>query len=61
MVSGTDYIGIVPEKVMPVYCHSYFPKEDCIVDFMNLPMEKREIIINAAYWYQNEEVRLAEG
>lgn len=60
MVSGTDYIGIVPEGVMPVYCHSYFPKEDCIVDFMNLPMEKREIIINAAYWYQNEEVRLAE-
>ncbi len=60
MVSGTDYIGIVPEKVMPVYCHSYFPKEDCIVDFMNLPMEKREMVINAAYWYQNEEVRLAE-
>lgn len=60
MVSGTDYIGIVPERVMPVYCHSYFPKEDCIVDFMNLPMEKREMVINAAYWYQNEEVRLAE-
>lgn len=60
MVFGTDYIGIVPEGVMPVYCHSYFPKEDCIVDFMNLPMEKREMVINAAYWYQNEEVRLAE-
>jgi hypothetical protein len=23
MVSETDYIGIVPEKVMPVYCQSY--------------------------------------
>lgn len=36
MVSGTDYIGIVPEKIIPVYCHSYFPKEGHILDFMNL-------------------------
>jgi len=25
MIKGIDYIGIVPETVIPVYCHSLFP------------------------------------
>ena len=58
MVSGTDYIGIVPEGVTPVYCHSYFPKEDCIIDFMNLPTENKDEVIETAYWYPVEELRL---
>ena len=57
MVSGTDYIGIVPEKVAPVYCHSYFPKEDCIIDFMNLPRENRAKVVDTAYWYPIEEIK----
>lgn len=59
MVSGTDYIGIVPEKVIPVYCHSYFPKEDRIIDFMNLPVETRDKVIKTAHWYPLDEVKLA--
>ena len=51
MVLGADYIGIVPEGITPVYCHSYFPKEDYIIDFMNLPMENRDKVVDAAYWY----------
>lgn len=58
MISGTDYIGIVPEKVIPVYCHSWFPKEDHIIDFMNLPVENRNKIINTAYWYPMDEIKL---
>jgi hypothetical protein len=61
MVSGTDYIGIVPEGITPVYCHSYFPKEDCIVDFMNLPTESKDEVIAAAYWYPVDEVKLTEN
>ena len=56
MISGSDYIGIVPEGVTPVYCHSYFPKEDHIIDFMNLPTENRSKIIEAAYWYPVDEI-----
>jgi hypothetical protein len=58
MVSGVDYIGIVPEGVTPVYCHSYFPKEDCIIDFMNLPTGNRDKIIEMAHWYPVDEVEL---
>lgn len=61
MVSGTDYIGIVSEGVTPVYCHSYFPKEDCVVDFMNLPTESKDEVIAAAYWYPVDEVKLTEN
>ena len=58
MVSGADYIGIVSEGIAPVYCHSYFPKEDHIIDFMNLPTENRDKILQTAYWYPIEEIRL---
>jgi len=55
---GTDFIGIVPDTVVPVYCHGYFPNEDKIIDFMNLGTEKCNEIVNMAYWYPLHEIRL---
>ncbi len=62
MVTGTDNIGIVPENVTPRYCHSLFPKEDRIIDFMNLGWEKEFVprIIEKAFWYPLEEIKLIE-
>jgi len=51
MVTGSDYIGIVPDYHFPRYCHSLFPPEDRIIDFMNLGYEDTEDIIKYAYWY----------
>jgi len=59
MVTGTDYIGIVPETVFPRYCHGFFPKEDKIIDFMNLGWEKTDEIIAKAYWYPLDKLKLA--
>ena len=60
-VTGVDDIGIVPENVIPVYCHSSFPEEDMICDFMNLSFETElaEKIVPLAYWYPLEEITLA--
>jgi hypothetical protein len=58
MITGNDYIGIVPDTVFPRYCHSLFPKEDRIIDFMNLGID-REItrkVANKTYWYPLEEI-----
>lgn len=58
MVNGTDFIGIVPDNVHPVYCHSLFPKEDMIFDFMNLGFDTSlaaEIVAHAI-WYPLEEI-----
>ena len=60
MVAGKDYIGIVPEGIIPRYCHSYFPQEDKIMDFMNLGIEKRKDIVNKTHWYQIEKVNIAD-
>lgn len=57
MLTGTDYIGIVPEGIFPRYCASLFPGEK-MLNFMNLPHEKREQVEKAAIWYQLQEVRL---
>lgn len=60
MVTGRDFMGIVPENVYPGYCHSLFPKDDKIFDFMNLGFD-REImskIVAKATWYPLEEVSL---
>ena len=51
MITGKDYIGIVPDHIFPRYCHGLFPKEDRIIDFMNLGYENTEAIISNAYWY----------
>jgi hypothetical protein len=50
--------GIVPDTVYPVYCHSFFPKEDNIIDFMNLGSDKeiKSKIIEKAVWYPIEEI-----
>ncbi len=61
MVTGTDYIGIVPETIFPRYCHSHFPKEDQIIDFMRLDSEFKEEIIEKATWYPQKEVKLIEN
>jgi len=58
MIKGIDFIGIVPEKVIPRYCHGFFPDEDRIIDFMNLGFESVEEIIEKSYWYPIKEVRL---
>jgi hypothetical protein len=63
MVKGTDNVGIVPENITPRYCHSFFPKEDQIIDFMNLGWEKEIIpkIIEKAFWYPLDEIKLTGG
>lgn len=58
MITGTDYIGIVPKTIVPRYCSSHFPSEDKIIDFMNLGFEKTEEIIEKATWYPLHEIRL---
>jgi hypothetical protein len=58
MLTGQDFIGIVPEYVFPRYCHSSFPKEDRIIDFMNLYHEHEQKIINKAHWYPIDHVEL---
>jgi hypothetical protein len=57
MITGTDYIGIVPETIFPRYCHSHFPKEDQIIDFMHLELELKTDIIAQTYWYPEKEVK----
>ncbi|MDR0833452.1 MAG: hypothetical protein LBN93_04600 [Candidatus Symbiothrix sp.] len=54
MVTGADYIGIVPKEVFPRYCHSLFPKEDGIIDFMRLDWEDTDKIVEATEWYPVE-------
>ena len=60
MVTGNDYIGIVPDTVFPRYCHSLFPKEEKIIDFMNLGFDKEliEALLPFIYWYPLEEIIL---
>ncbi|MHB8279641.1 MAG: hypothetical protein ACYDIA_18595, partial [Candidatus Humimicrobiaceae bacterium] len=45
MIKGIDFIGIVPETIIPRYCHGFFPDEDRINDFMNLGFERVKEII----------------
>ena len=60
MACGSDYIGIVPETVVPRYCHGFFPASDKIIDFMNLGTEKKDELINKAFWYPLPELKLAK-
>ena len=60
MAQGIDYIGIVPETVIPRYCHSMFPEEDNIIDFMNLGYESTDVIVKKAYWYPLETVKISK-
>jgi hypothetical protein len=56
MLTGEDFIGIVPQYIIPRYCHGLFPKEDRIIDFMNLYREQEEKIIPVASWYPLDRV-----
>ncbi|HUX57577.1 MAG TPA: hypothetical protein VMV77_11425 [Bacteroidales bacterium] len=60
MVTGNDFIGIVPDTVYPSYCHSLFPREDNIIDFMNLGFDKKmnPKIIEKPLWYPLEEISM---
>jgi hypothetical protein len=58
MVRGRDFIGIVPDHIIPRYCHNLFPSEDRIIDFMNLPFEFRDQIIQYGSWYPPDEVQV---
>ncbi len=58
MLTGQDFIGIVPEYIFPRYCHSSFPAEDRIIDFMNLYTEDEQQIIQKACWYPVDRVEL---
>jgi len=58
MVTGNDYIGIVPDYIIPRYCHSLFPNKDKIIDFINLGYEEDEVIISNAYWYPLEKIEI---
>ncbi len=60
MVSGNDFIGIVPDNIVPRYCHSLFPQKDRIIDFMNLNFEKEleSKIIEKTQWYPLDNIEL---
>lgn len=60
MLKGVDYLGIVPEDVIPKYCHSYFPEKDKIHDFIN-PWHDENIVKTIekyAEWYPVETLEI---
>lgn len=60
MVTGEDYIGIVPDSVFPRYCHALFPEEDRIIDFMNLGSDQEIVpeVVKKASWYPIDNIGL---
>ena len=60
MISGTDFIGIVPNGVTPRYCHGMFPEQDRIIDFMNLDNDERTQMetIGKSFWYPLRKVEI---
>ena len=60
MLKGDDYLGIVPEDIIPKYCHSHFPDEDQIHDFIN-PWHDKDVvkaIEKYAKWYPVETLEI---
>ncbi len=58
MVTGNDYIGIVPDFVVPRYCGGLFPEKEKIIDFMNLWYENNDEVIGHAYWYPLKQITI---
>jgi len=58
MLTGKDWIGIVPEGVFPRYCDALFPGEGKMIQYMNLPFEETNAFIEATVWYPEDEVFL---
>ena len=54
-----DKLGIVPDDVLPFYCEELFPAEK-ILDFIHLPVIKRDEVIQHCNWYPEPEVLLVE-
>lgn len=61
MLKGTDYWGIVPKGMTPKYCHSCFPDEDKIIDFIDPWHDENmaEVITKYATWYPLDRLELA--
>jgi hypothetical protein len=58
MAKGEDNWGVVPENVIPKYCHSFFPKEDNVIDFLN-PWhyeDIRAVVEKHATWYPEKKI-----
>ena len=60
MLNGHDYIGIVPEGIIPWYCDYLFTGEN-MLSYMNLPWDDAEAVIKAAIWYLMPDVKLCEN
>jgi hypothetical protein len=63
MITGEDYIGLVPHDVTPRYCHLFFPEEDQIIDFANpwmMSADDYKKISPHIYWYPLEKYIPAE-
>lgn len=56
---GNDYVGIVPEGVIPRYCSDMFHREK-IIDFMNLDPEETEKLLPYIRWQPLNEARVRE-
>ncbi|HBG25596.1 MAG: hypothetical protein A2Y10_04905 [Planctomycetes bacterium GWF2_41_51] len=61
MLKGTDYCGIVPKDMTPKYCHSCFPPEDKIIDFINPWHDEKiiKVVKKYATWYPLDRLKLA--
>ena len=56
-LTGTDEIGVVPDGVFPGYCEAYF-SDKRIIDYVNLPLENREIWSKYCEWVPEPELRI---
>lgn len=54
---GTEKVGVVPQDIIPKYCHGYFSKED-IISFINLPYENTEKVAERCIWQDIREIKL---
>lgn len=59
-VTGDELVGIVPEGVTPAYCGSWFPGQN-VIDFMNLPVDAPETLVEKCTWQEPELPQLEEG
>jgi hypothetical protein len=48
-ITGSELIGVVPRSVLPCYCESWFPEQK-VIDYMHLPEEKRDAVIDLVSW-----------
>ena len=55
---GEDLVGAVPHYVVPAHAGVLFPGDE-IIDFMTLPSNHRQEIIDAVRWQPVHEVTLA--